>query len=309
MSAPETKTAVYSTVDGLDIALDYTLPTGASPEKKAPILIWFHGGGLLQGTRKGIWPHLRNAPAKHGLCLVSADYRLAPQTRLPGIMADLVAVMKFLRSPDFAALTGDSVDQGKIVVSGGSAGGWLALLIGSGVGFEACGLDAPEKPLGIAPIYPISDLLDPFWTTKQHPVSYFPRIIDRSELEAYLDPRAAPTSFSTLDSPRSVFYHYMVQEGILQDLLLEGTGIDPKEFSIAPAIASGKATVPPTYITHGSIDDKVPIRQSEDVVEACKAKNLPVIFDPIEGADHLFDMSDKYTMDKMYDFIDSLVTK
>ncbi|WWD22227.1 hypothetical protein CI109_106718 [Kwoniella shandongensis] len=309
MTSPETKTAVYSTVDGVDIALDYVVPTKASPENKAPILLWFHGGGLLQGTRKGTWPHLRNAPEKHGLCLVSADYRLAPQTRLPGIMADLVAVMSFIRSSEFSKLTGDSVDQEKIIVSGGSAGGWLALLIGSGVGFEACGLEAPEKPLGIAPIYPISDLLDPFWTTKQHPVSYFPRVIDRSELEAYLDPKAPPTSYSTLDSTRSIFYHYMVQEGILQDLLLDETGIEPNEFSIAPAIASGKATVPPTYIIHGTIDDKVPIQQSIDVVEACKAKGLPVVFDAIEGADHLFDMKEDVTMDNMYKFIDSLLSK
>ncbi|WRT70061.1 uncharacterized protein IL334_007055 [Kwoniella shivajii] len=300
MTSPECKTAVYSTVDNVDIALDFTLPSAAGPNHRVPILLWFHGGGLLQGTRKGIWPHLRNAPEKHGLCLVSADYRLAPQTRLPGIMADLVSIMAYLRSPAFSSITGDSVDQSKIIVSGGSAGGWLALLIGSGVGFRACGLQPPEKPLAIAPIYPITDLLNPFWITKQHPVSYYPRIIDRSELEPYLDPHAEVTSFSTLDSPRAKFYHYM-------DLLLESTGIDPKEFGIAPAIASEEYTIPPMYIVHGSIDDKVPIQQSIDVVNACESRGLPVTFDNIDGADHLFDMDEKYTMDNMYSFIDSVI--
>lgn len=40
--------------------------------------------------------------------------------------------------------------------------------------------------------------------------------------------------------------------GILADLLLEGTGIDSKAFSIAPAIASGEFTAPPTYVVHGT---------------------------------------------------------
>ena len=43
-----------------------------------------------------------------------------------------------------------------IVVSGSSAGGWLALLAGTGIGFEACGLGLPPKVAGIAAIYPIT---------------------------------------------------------------------------------------------------------------------------------------------------------
>lgn len=41
-------------------------------------------------------------------------------------------------------------------------GGWLALLTGLGVGFEACGIEAPAPPTSIAAIYPISDLNDPY---------------------------------------------------------------------------------------------------------------------------------------------------
>jgi acetyl esterase/lipase len=60
-------------------------------------------------------------------CLVSADYRLAPQTRMPGIMEDIAAAMNYVRSPAFLAETHGAVDQSKVIVSGGSAGGWLAL--------------------------------------------------------------------------------------------------------------------------------------------------------------------------------------
>lgn len=122
-------------------------------------------------------PHLKAAPEKHGLCVVSADYRLAPQTRLPGIMADIKACIEYLRSPDFAVETGGAVDQSKVIVSGGSAGGWLALLLGSGVGFQACGLTPPAHPTGVCAIYPITDITDRFWTTPQHRMSVPPPAI------------------------------------------------------------------------------------------------------------------------------------
>jgi acetyl esterase/lipase len=87
---------------------------------------------------------------------------------MPGIMADIKACMDYLRSPAFAKETGPRVDQSKIIVSGGSAGGWLALLLATGIGFEACGLIAPEPPLAVVPLYPMTDITDSFFLTKQH---------------------------------------------------------------------------------------------------------------------------------------------
>lgn len=157
-------------------------------------------------------PHMVAAPSAHGLCVVSADYRLAPQTRFPGILADCKDAIDFLRSESFAKATDNRVNSSKIVLSGGSAGGWLALLSGTGIGFIECGLEPPPPVAGIAAIYPITDLLDPFWTTKQPPVSYVGRIIDRSELEPFVNPNDAKTSSSAEDGKRRMFYGYMLQE-------------------------------------------------------------------------------------------------
>ncbi len=109
------------------------------------------------------------------------------------------------------------MDPNKLVLSGSSAGGWLSLLCGTGIGFKASGLDPPEKGRvkGIAALYPITDLLDPFWTTKQYPVSYFKRIIDKEELGAFLDHKGEKVASSALDSPRNVFYSYMIQECVV----------------------------------------------------------------------------------------------
>ncbi|RSH78697.1 uncharacterized protein EHS24_002426 [Apiotrichum porosum] len=301
------KTVTFAKHEGVDIKLDYMLPAAATPGSKVPILLWFHGGGLLMGTRTCAWSHLVNAVEKHNLCLVTADYRLAPQTRMPGIMLDVKAVMDYLNSPDFLVETGGVVDQQKIIVSGGSAGGWLALLIATGVGFEACGLMAPPKPLAVAPLYPITDIEAHFFTSKQYPVSYVKQMIPESAVAPFLDPNAPQSSECALTSPRMKMYPYMVQEAIEQQLLLEGTSIPASAFSIAPAVAAGQCSMPPMYIVHGTIDDKVPISQSEDVVKACQARGFEVEFEVLEGVDHLFDMDPKYQLENMYAFIDKLV--
>ena len=92
---------------------------------------------------------------------------------------------------------------------------------------------------------------------------------------------------------------------ILTNLLLDGIDIPRKAFSIAPAIKDGRyVSLPPTYVTHGTIDDKVPIVQADDVVAALKenSKN-EVEYERVEGADHLFDRDEKNDMSGMYAFI------
>jgi len=279
------------------------LPDVANETNTVPILLWWHGGGLLQGTRKAIAPHMLEAPSKHNICVVSADYRLAPQTRMPGILADCKAAMDFLSSPEFAAATGNRVNPSKVVVSGSSAGGWLSLLCGTGIGFKACGLEPPRPVAGIAAIYPITDLLDSFWTTPQHPVSWEDRVIPRSEVETFLNPSSLKISASAVESQRAIFYTYMVQEGILGDLLLNGTNIPEQKFSVAQELKSGKYTVPPIYIIHGNNDQKVPHRQATDVVSALKAISAEVEYHELEGLDHGFDKDPSYDLASMYEFI------
>jgi acetyl esterase/lipase len=297
---------VFKSVDGLDLYADVYLPERASKDTQASVLLWWHGGGLLQGTRKGITPHLACAAQEHGICVVSADYRLAPQTRLPEILADCVDVIRFLRSDAFAAATGSVTDpQNKLIVSGSSAGGFLSLLVGNDIGFEEAKLERVKPPVkGIVAIYPITDLLDPFWTTKQRPVSYMEEVIPEERVAAYLDSAAEKTCFSAIDSPRSIFYHYMVQEGILSSLLLEGTGIPPSAFSVAPALEIQTSGVPPTYIIHGTVDDKVPARQSQDVDKVLSSRTgLIFEYEERQGLNHLFDRDEAEKMDGMYKFI------
>ena len=142
------------------IPLDVYLPTGG--ERPVPVLVWYHGGGLFQGTRKGVPANLARICGQRGVALVSPDYRLAPQTPLPEIIQDAEDAVRFVRE-ELPALVPGKIDPSKVAVSGGSAGGWLALLVGISV-----------QATCIAAIYPITDIDTAFYTTEQHPVSYMP---------------------------------------------------------------------------------------------------------------------------------------
>ncbi|THV01150.1 alpha/beta-hydrolase [Dendrothele bispora CBS 962.96] len=319
MSSPKPIETVFKQADGIDIYMDIYIPETATKEKPAPIILWWHGGGLLQGTRKGISPHHLNAPSKHNICVVSADYRLAPQFRFPIILSDCASAMTFLHSEKFTSIVEGKADPSRVVLSGSSAGGWLSLLCGTGIGFDESSLPRPPPVQGIAAIYPITDLQDPFWSTKKHPVSYMGRIISKEEVQPFLnaDDVGSRTANSALDSPRSMFYHYMVQEGIETELLLGDTGIEPTAYSIAPALKSltkspGKYNLPPTFVVHGTADTKVPVAQAQDVAAAleelkkAQGVNVDYEYEEVEGVDHLYDREPGCEMERMYKFINKI---
>jgi acetyl esterase/lipase len=83
MAASSKQSIVYKVVDGLEITLDIYIPASA---QAVPILLWFHGGGLLQGHRQGVAPHMLESVSKHNHALISADYRLAPQVGVQEIL-------------------------------------------------------------------------------------------------------------------------------------------------------------------------------------------------------------------------------
>ncbi|KAG7098418.1 hypothetical protein E1B28_000371 [Marasmius oreades] len=223
--------------------------------------------------------------------------------------------MTYIQSSAFLEAVEGRADPSRVVVSGGSAGGWLALLCGMGIGFDECGLPRPPKVQGIAALYPITDMLDPFWSTKQHPVSYMEKVIPREDVEPFINPdsKESRIAASYLGERRSTLYHYMVQEALLPQLLLGGTNIPPSAFSVAPALdflkeSPNKYPVPPIYIVHGTIDDKVPVQQSRDVAAALErlkknGANVDYEYDEIEGLNHLYDRETNNPMDKYYDFI------
>ena len=90
-----------------------------------PVLVFFHGGGWVFGSRDthdGICRHLA---AKTPCLVVSVEYRLAPEHKCPAAVDDAVATTKWVAA-NVAALGGDPA---RLAVGGDSAGGNLAAIV------------------------------------------------------------------------------------------------------------------------------------------------------------------------------------
>src|SRR5262245_30627706 len=83
---PSKKTHIYKTIDKVEIAADVYRSASAKPQ---PVLVWIHGGALIMGSRESVPKNLLDLCREEGFALVSLDYRLAPEVKLPAIVADI----------------------------------------------------------------------------------------------------------------------------------------------------------------------------------------------------------------------------
>ncbi len=86
-----------------------------------PTVVWFHGGGLTSGE-KFIPEQLKNSE----LAIVSVNYRLLPQANLSDCIDDAAAAIAWT----FKEISEYGGDPNKIFISGHSAGGYLAAMVG-----------------------------------------------------------------------------------------------------------------------------------------------------------------------------------
>src|SRR5687767_14915245 len=74
------KTYVFKTVAEVKIQADVYR---AEDRKTRPVLVWLHGGALIVGSRNSVPRQLLDLCKSNGFALVSFDYRLAPEAKLP----------------------------------------------------------------------------------------------------------------------------------------------------------------------------------------------------------------------------------
>ncbi|AHM59618.1 alpha/beta hydrolase [Flammeovirgaceae bacterium 311] len=84
-------------------------------------IVWFHGGGLTGGNK-----HIPEELKEQGVAIVAVNYRLYPKVKAPVYIADAAAAVSWV----FENIAGYGGDPSLIFVSGHSAGGYLASMIG-----------------------------------------------------------------------------------------------------------------------------------------------------------------------------------
>jgi acetyl esterase/lipase len=91
----------------------------------APVLLQVHGGGWMIGTKDQQGLPLMNHLAARGWVCVAPNYRLAPRTKMGGMVSDVEAALAWTR--EHVAEYGGDPDN--ITITGGSAGGHLCSLV------------------------------------------------------------------------------------------------------------------------------------------------------------------------------------
>lgn len=86
-----------------------------------PVIVWFHGGGLTQGSKSFPWKMKEKK-----MVLVAVNYRLLPKVEINECLDDAAAAVAWT----FREIEKYGGDKRKIFVSGHSAGGYLTAMIG-----------------------------------------------------------------------------------------------------------------------------------------------------------------------------------
>ncbi|MDQ3720145.1 MAG: alpha/beta hydrolase [Actinomycetota bacterium] len=116
-----------------------------------PLLVFFHGGGWVQGSVQSHDAACRTVADRAGVRVLSVDYRLAPEHVFPAAFDDcLAAYLQVAEQPE-----GFGARAGEIAVGGDSAGGNLA----AAVALHARDAGLPVPALQWL-LYPVCDVPD-----------------------------------------------------------------------------------------------------------------------------------------------------
>ena len=264
-------THIYKSIDGLDIAAD-VYP--AESLQGRPVILWIHGGALIGGCRDGINPWQVEMYVNAGYNVVSIDYRLAPETKLPAILDDLKDAWRWLHG-NMADLFG--AGDLPVAVIGHSAGGYLTLM---------AGVHLTPRPVCLVSFYGYGDVARKWYS---RPDPFYCQQPEIPEEEARSGVGAAPLSCGK-GPERGTFYLYCRQKGIWpQEVAGHDPDTQPEEFDPYCPVRNVTKDYPPTLFLHGDADTDVPHEQSvmmsDELTRAGVENELVTINDGAHGFD------------------------
>jgi acetyl esterase/lipase len=266
------KTHTYKTVGDLPIKADVYRLAG---DDVRPVIVWIHGGALIVGQRGGPNLEQRKRYLDAGHVIVSIDYRLAPETKLAGIIDDLRDAIKWVRTKGPGLF---KIDPKRVAVIGHSAGGYLTLM---------SGFTVEPWPQALIAFYGYGDV-DGDWYAKPDPFYRKTRPLVTKD--------AAYKAIGTKEiaegnvKGRGDFYLYCRQNGLWP---LEVVGLDPakerERFDRFCPVRNVTKDYPPTMLLHGDNDTDVPHQLSVDMAAALKRAGVTHEFISVKGGGHGFD--------------------
>jgi len=243
-----TRDIVYRRIAGTVLKLDVVAP--ATDGANRPAIMQIHGGSWVMGDkREQGWPLLSHLAANGWVCF-NLNYRLSPGATFPDHLVDLKAGLAWIR--EHADQWG--IDRDFIAVTGGSAGGHLAALMGLTAndpeyqpGFE----DADTSLQAAVPIYGVYDFTSRLGTNR---LPFWYRRLERQIMKAFRDE-------------------------------------EPEKFRRASPVDQIHPKAPPFFVIHGDRDTLAPVEEAQYFAnELRETSKAPVIYAELKGAQHAFDL-------------------
>ena len=282
----QTQTYTYKRVGHLEIKANVYRE---DDEKVRPVIVWIHGGALIMGGREGIHQRAKRMFLNAGYTIVSIDYRLAPESKLPAIIEDVEDAFKWIREKGPELF---HIDSSRIAVLGGSAGGYLTLVTGYRV---------EPRPTVLVAFWGYGDLIGD-WYSKPSP---HPRHQRSKMTEAEVRKKVSgPPIANSRDRNGNggAFYQFCRQRGIWP---MEVSGWDPHKEAekYVPYMPVKNVTkeYPPTFLIHGTEDTDVPCEQSVMMADEFKKYGIEYEFIMITGGEHGLAGGDPKKIDLAYE--------
>jgi acetyl esterase len=100
----------------------YSNNLSKEPDKKNPLIIYFHGGGFVMGDLESHDLVCRHLCKETEATIIAVDYKLAPENKFPASITDTKdAIAEIIKDADNL-----QIDKEKVILCGDSAGGALA---------------------------------------------------------------------------------------------------------------------------------------------------------------------------------------
>lgn len=250
----------FANPDGQHLQLDLAMPKEG--EGPFPAIVNIHGGGFRAGTRDGYDGRCIHL-AQHGYVAITVTYRLTPKYRFPCQVFDCKAAVRWLR----ANAATYHVDPKRIGVTGGSAGGHLALFLGMTNGrkeFEG----------------------------------------DEANLDQSSDVTCVVSEYGPSDFTKS--YDKSVDAKVVLPMFFGGNLEEKRrEHIVGSPLYWVTPDAPPTLCIHGTKDTYVAYEQAVWIVDKLKASAVEAELLTLSGAGHGFKGEDeKKAETAMYEFFD-----
>jgi acetyl esterase/lipase len=231
-----------------------------------PVLVYIHGGGWTGGSKEGgfnkVLPYL-----EQGWNVVNVEYRLARVSLAPAAVEDCICALKWVG----IHAAEHHIDANRIVVTGDSAGGHLALMVGmtpesAGLDRECAGHPLP-KVAAIVDWYGITDVNDLLSgdNMKTYAVQWLGSLPNREDVAR----RVSPMQY--------------VRAGLPPTLMIQGDADPtvPYQHSVKLHAALDKAGVPNQLLTipggkHGNFTDDEYVKAYATIWQFLGAHGLTV---------------------------------